>query len=206
MPHSTMHLWLARKVAENLKFEPGARYYLGSIAPDAVGAGHGTTKKEVSHLREPDFNSGYENAKKILEQFYDNEFLRGCAIHIMFDDLWLKGPYLHLLKSFNDKVPKEKIKAQYQKDCEYLELWLFRQNDSRPVWSAVMSSTLERYFDILTPGEIDDWRKNSYMQLNQKKITTMQTKFITLDVMRTFLDKAANKIADEIREINTKDN
>ena len=202
MPHSTMHLWFAKKVAENSKFEPGARYYLGSIAPDAVTIrkNAGKQEKEISHLRQPEFSNGYKNAKKIFQDFKDDEFLKGCAIHIMFDEIWLKGPYLSILKKYKDKIKQKEINLQYNKDCKYLELWLFRQNTSRELWSALMSAPPERFFDILTPGEIDNWRKNCHMRLNKMKITTLP-KYITLDVMRSFMEKSAEKLADEIRQI-----
>lgn len=100
MPKSTIHLWVAKKVAENLGVIPGASFLLGNISPDAANLRKDATKqdKQIAHLRQPDFNSGYKNAKKIFREFNDNEFLKGCALHIMLDDLWLKGPYLHLIK------------------------------------------------------------------------------------------------------------
>ena len=113
-----------------------------------------------------------KNARKIIKDFKDNEFLRGCAVHIMLDDLWTKGPYYKTLKSLETKFGEKESKILYLKDIEYIESWLFRQNTSRALWSAVMNAPTERYFDILTPGEIEDFRKKTYIKLNNQRTGT----------------------------------
>lgn len=202
MPHSTIHLWVAKKVAENLKQDPSASFLLGNITPDAVNIISGATKqdKQLSHLRQPDFNSGYENAIKILKDENCTDFLKGCATHIMLDEFWLKGPYLSMVKKLKDEMSQKDINANYQKDSEYIELWLFRQNNSRLLWNAVMKAKLERFFDIFTPGEIDNYRRSRYKKLVETKIS-YTSKYLTLNVVRTFMDTFAGKIADEIRQI-----
>ncbi len=199
MPKSTMHLWVAKKVADYLKFDAGASFLLGNITPDAVNIRPNRTKEDklVSHLRQPDFKSGYKNAKTVLHDFSDNEFLKGCALHIMLDDLWVKGPYYKTLKKLEGTLDEKEAKIAYLKDIEYIESWLFRQNTSRTLWSAVLNAPLERYFDILTPGEIEDFRKKRYKDLNSKK-NIPPSKYITLDVVYDFMDTAAVKLSEEL--------
>ncbi|MCK5129213.1 MAG: hypothetical protein KAQ68_05150 [Clostridiales bacterium] len=202
MPHSTIHLWVAKKVSENFKQESSASFLLGSIVPDATNIRSGVTKedKQLSHLRQPDFNSGYANAKKILEDEKCTDFLKGCAVHIMLDTLWLKGPYMSMVNQLKNTVSKEEINAMYQKDSEYVELWLFRQNTSRLLWNAVMNAKLERFFDILTPGEIDDYRKSRHIELMETKISHTSN-FLTLDIVRNYMDQFAKTISEEIKKI-----
>lgn len=201
MPKSTMHLWVAKKVAEHLKFEAGASFLLGNIAPDAISIKPERTKqdKKIAHLRQPSFNDGYKNSKKILRDFKDNEFLKGCALHIMLDDLWVKGPYYKTIKSLEKKLGEKNAKIAYLRDMGYVESWLFRQNTSRTLWNAVISAPLERYFDILTPGEIDDFRKKRYVYLNDKK-QHEPSKYITLDVVYSFIDEAVIKLSKELNQ------
>ena len=200
MPKSTMHLWVAKKVSEHLKFDAGASFLLGNISPDAVSIKANRTKEDklISHLRQPDFADGYKNSQKILKDFKDSEFLRGCALHIMLDDLWIKGPYYSVIKNLGEKIGEKNAKIKYLKDMEYVEAWLFRQNASRSLWNAVMNAPLERYFDILTPGEIDDFRKKMHTNLNEKK-PMAPSKYITLDVVYSFIDEAVVKLSEELR-------
>ncbi len=199
MPKSTMHLWIAKKVADSLKFDAGASFLLGNITPDAVTLRTNKTKEDklVSHLRQPDFAAGWKNAQTVISDFPDNEFLRGCALHIMLDDLWTKGPYYNTIKRLEEKLGDKEAKMAYLRDIEYIESWLFRQNTSRSLWSATLSAPLERYFDILTPGEIDDFRKKRYKHLNTKK-NIPPSKYITLDVVYDFMDKATVKLSSEL--------
>ncbi len=199
MPKSTMHLWVAKKVAEQLKFDAGASFLLGNISPDAINIKPDRTKqdKQTSHLRQPNFNDGYKNAKKILHDSKSSDFLKGCALHIMLDDLWTKGPYYTTLKKLEKKLGERESQLGYIRDMDYIESWLFRQNTSRPLWSAVMNAPLERYFDILTPGEIDDFRKNRYISLNEKR-NIPPSKFITLDIVYSFIDEATLILSKEL--------
>ncbi len=200
MPHSTMHLWIAKKISQNLRQKSSASFMLGNIAPDSLNIKADATNedKQLSHLRQPDFNSGYKNAKKIVSDDDCSEFLKGCATHIMIDHLWLEGPYLDMRKKLKDEITKVEINKQYQKDCEYIELWLFRQSSSRQLWNAAMNAPLERYYDILTPGEIDGYRKSRFKKLNEAKISST-SKYITLDLAYKFMDEAAKKITEEIK-------
>ena len=200
MPKSTMHLWVAKKIAERLKFEAGASFLLGNIAPDAISVRPDRTKadKQTAHLRQSNFSDGYKNAKKILNDFSGNEFLKGCALHIMLDDLWTKGPYYKTLKYLEQDHSTKEAKILYLKDIEYVESWLFRQNTSRALWSGVMNAPTERFFDILTPGEIEDFRKKTYIKLNNQRTGT-PSKYITLDVVYSFMDDAVIELSRELR-------
>ena len=199
MPKSTMHLWVAKKIADHLKFDAGASFLLGNIAPDAVAARPDRSKqdKQIAHLRQPEFADGYKNSKKILKDFKENDFLKGCALHIMLDDMWARGPYYTTIKALEKKLGKKQAKLAYLRDMEYVEAWLFRQNTSRALWNAVMNAPLGRLFDILTPGEIDDFRKLRYKKLNEKKVSTPSKK-ITLDIVYSFIDEAVIKLSKEL--------
>ncbi len=202
MPKSTMHLWVAKKVADRLKFDASGSFLLGNIAPDAVSIRPDREKadKQVAHLRQPKFADGYKNALKILRDFDDNEFLKGCALHIMLDDMWTKGPYYTSIKSMEKRFGEKKAKIIYLRDTNYVESWLFRQNSSRTLWNAVMNAPTERFFDILTPGEIDDYRKKRYTVLNEKK-SSASPKEITLDIVYSFIDRAVIKLSKEMVDI-----
>jgi hypothetical protein len=199
MPKSTMHLWVAKKIADRLKFEASASFLLGNIAPDAVSVRQDRSKKDkqIAHLRQPDFADGYKNSVKILKDFKDNGFLKGCALHIMLDDMWVRGPYYTTLKTLEKKLGKKQARLAYLRDMEYVECWLFRQNTSRALWNAVMNAPLERFFDILTPGEIYDFRKLRYTKLNEKKVST-PSKHITLDIVYAFIDEAVIALSREL--------
>ena len=55
-----------------------------------------------------------------------------------------------------------------------------------------------KIFDILTPGEIEDFRKKTYIKLNNQRTGT-PSKYITLDVVYSFMDDAVIELSRELR-------
>ena len=200
MPLPTMHLWVARKVAEQAGFELSGRYLLGNISPDAVKVKKKVDPKDYpyAHLRNESFQDGWDNAVRLLNSKDTDAFMKGYAIHIMLDHLWALGPYTKLKNAVTKKYSEEDFKRFYQRDCEFIERWLYRQSDSRSLWTAVMNAPITGFGDHISPGEVDLYRKDSYTSLNDGK-EMKPVGMISLTVARAFMDNAAEKIVQTIK-------
>ncbi|MFC0300889.1 hydrolase [Virgibacillus soli] len=95
-----MHVIIANKVAGKLPNRDKKALLLGGIAPDAV---HGQSKV-LSHFYEGDHenysrNIAAETFYKKYGTYKDIDYILGYYIHLISDDLWLKGFYLPWLKN-----------------------------------------------------------------------------------------------------------
>lgn len=93
-----MHLMIANRIAEYFPVEDKQAFLLGGIAPDAV------SPKELSHFfkgalqdysRRIDYNGFLDKYRSQTE----SDYILGYFVHLIADDLWLKGFYLPWLKN-----------------------------------------------------------------------------------------------------------
>ncbi|MES1046608.1 zinc dependent phospholipase C family protein [Heyndrickxia oleronia] len=112
-----MHLIIAEQIANKISISNKEAFILGGVAPDAV------TSKEISHFyignlsdftRSIDFNGFFENYKEM----FPSDYLLGYYIHLIADDLWLKGFYMPWLKNRMDN--DEGILELYHNDFRIL--------------------------------------------------------------------------------------
>ncbi|MEC1375811.1 zinc dependent phospholipase C family protein [Heyndrickxia oleronia] len=112
-----MHLIIAEQIANKISISNKEAFILGGVAPDAV------TSKEISHFyignlsdftRSIDFNGFFENYKEM----FPSDYLLGYYIHLIADDLWLKGFYMPWLK--NRMENDESILELYHNDFRLL--------------------------------------------------------------------------------------
>lgn len=93
-----MHLVIANRIAECLSIEDRTLFLLGGIAPDAV------SPKDFSHFYKGEV---YDYSRSIdykgfLHKYssqVESHYILGYFIHLIADDLWLKGFYLPWLKN-----------------------------------------------------------------------------------------------------------
>lgn len=199
MPLPTMHLWVARKIAERAGLPISGRYLLGNIAPDAIHGRRQATPeaKYEAHLRVPGFADGWDNALELMTQSGGDPFLLGCALHILLDHKWVAGPYIRFKKSMPKSASAEEIKRQYSMDCEYIERWLFKQNGSQGLWTAVLRAPLSHSYSYVTSGEIDMWRKMRFAGLSLDR-NIPPARIISLSIARAFMENAADTLVEEI--------
>ncbi|MEK5174271.1 hydrolase [Heyndrickxia sp. FSL W8-0496] len=112
-----MHLIIAEQITNKISISNKEAFLLGGVAPDAV------TSKELSHFyignlkdfsRSIDFNGFFEKYKEMFPSGY----LLGYYIHLIADDLWLKGFYIPWLKNRMDN--DEGILELYHNDFRLL--------------------------------------------------------------------------------------
>ena len=112
-----MHLIIADQIAKKLSINDKYSFLLGGIAPDAV------TPKDVSHFFSGDLNdfSRFIDYDKFLEKYSSykqSSYILGYYIHLIADDLWLKGFFLPWLK--NRIENDENILSLYHDDFRLL--------------------------------------------------------------------------------------
>ncbi|GIN37079.1 hydrolase [Heyndrickxia oleronia] len=112
-----MHLIIAEQITNKISISNKEAFLLGGVAPDAV------TSKELSHFyignlkdfsRSIDFNGFFEKYKEM----FPSDYLLGYYIHLIADDLWLKGFYIPWLKNRMDN--DEGILELYHNDFRLL--------------------------------------------------------------------------------------
>ncbi|MDH5162431.1 hydrolase [Heyndrickxia oleronia] len=112
-----MHLIIAEQITNKISISNKEAFLLGGVAPDAV------TSKEISHFyignlsdftRSIDFNGFFVKYKEM----FPSDYLLGYYIHLIADDLWLKGFYIPWLKNRMDN--DEDILELYHNDFRLL--------------------------------------------------------------------------------------
>ncbi|MCM3236179.1 hydrolase [Heyndrickxia oleronia] len=112
-----MHLIIAEQITNKISISNKEAFLLGGVAPDAV------TSKEISHFyignlsdftRSIDFNGFFVKYKEM----FPSDYLLGYYIHLIADDLWLKGFYIPWLKNRMDN--DEGILELYHNDFRLL--------------------------------------------------------------------------------------
>ncbi|MCR1289951.1 zinc dependent phospholipase C family protein [Shouchella clausii] len=93
-----MHLMIANRIAEYFPVEDKQAFLLGGIAPDAV------SPKELSHFFKGELQdySRRIDYKGFLDKYrseMESDYILGYFVHLIADDLWLKGFYLPWLKN-----------------------------------------------------------------------------------------------------------
>ncbi|QUG41640.1 zinc dependent phospholipase C family protein [Psychrobacillus sp. INOP01] len=112
-----MHLVIANRIAESLLIEDRTSFLLGGIAPDAVST------KDFSHFFKGDVQdySRSVDYKGFLYKYSSrikSNYILGYFIHLIADDIWLKGFYLPWLK--NRMEDNKEILNQYHNDFRLL--------------------------------------------------------------------------------------
>jgi hypothetical protein len=93
-----MHLMIANRIAECFPVKDKKAFLLGGIAPDAV------SPKELSHFFKGELQdySRRIDYKGFLDKYrseMESDYILGYFVHLIADDLWLKGFYLPWLKN-----------------------------------------------------------------------------------------------------------
>lgn len=112
-----MHLIIADQIANKVLIHDRNSFLLGGIAPDAV------SPKDLSHFfsgNANDFTRGidYEGFLEKYKDFNQHNYILGYYIHLIADDLWLRGFYLPWLK--NRMENDENIFNLYHNDFHLL--------------------------------------------------------------------------------------
>ncbi|WP_245697503.1 zinc dependent phospholipase C family protein [Paenibacillus oryzae] len=112
-----MHLLIGNNIAERLKIEDRTSFLLGSIAPDAVhskDSSHFFKGEHRDFTRYIDYYGFFEKYKACPDQLY----VLGYFVHLIADDLWLKGFYIPWLKNRMDN--DSELYALYHNDFRLL--------------------------------------------------------------------------------------
>lgn len=112
-----MHLIISGKIANQIPITDKNAFLLGGIAPDAV------SPKELSHFFEGNHNDfsrriAYEKFYGKYSKYDHSDYILGYYIHLIADDLWLKGFYLPWLKNRLENDPE--IFNRYHHDFHLL--------------------------------------------------------------------------------------
>ena len=200
MPLPTLHLWVAERAAQLAGLPVSGRYLLGNLAPDAIHMRPDTdrTDKNRTHLREPNWNSAWDNSRLLLRQAQGDPYLLGCALHVLVDYLWIVGPW----KNFrNALTPEEDAhwRKLYYADCDAIDRWLYQQGNSQALWMAVLKAPTADYLDLVSAGEVDLWRKDRHEFLRHSR-QMQPARHITLTQAQTFVQEAGQGLARELTD------
>jgi len=117
MASRLMHLIIGHQIAERLHIEDRTSFLLGSIAPDAVQT------KDESHFFKGDHRdfSRYIDYHGFLDKYRsysDNFYVLGYFVHLIADDLWLKGFLIPWLR--NRMQADSELYSRYHQDFRIL--------------------------------------------------------------------------------------
>lgn len=198
MPLPTLHLWVAERAAQLAGLPISGRYLLGNLAPDAIHmrSDTGRSDKDRTHLREPNWNSAWDNSRILLRQAKGDAYLIGCALHVLVDYLWILGPWKNFRNGLTPEENQQWRKLYYQ-DCDAIDRWLYQQGNSQALWNAVLKAPTADYLDLVSAGEVDEWRKDRYENLRHSR-QMQPARRITLTIAQTFVEEAAQGLAREL--------
>lgn len=200
MPLPTLHLWVAERAAQLAGLPISGRYLLGNLAPDAIHMRSDTDRsdKDRTHLREPNWNSAWDNSRILLRQAKGDAYLIGCALHVLVDYLWILGPWKNFRNGLTPEENQQWRKLYYQ-DCDAIDRWLHQQGNSQALWNAVLKAPTADYLDLVSAGEVDEWRKDRYENLRHSR-QMQPARHITLTIAQNFVEAAAQGLARELVE------
>lgn len=202
MPWPMVHFAVANEI---YKGQVSPSFLLGSIAPDAIHAREGATRKEkiLSHfVRDDLFADAAHLTSKYLEYIGQSEdpkwkaYVAGYFIHVFTDERWTTTLYA----DFERKVRKDPVEVRriYYEEVSQLEYDLLRSSPELnslitqletaggfDVTPFVSREEVEKYRDIKV-----EWLSN---HSNEPRIGLI---YFTEDKVRDFIKKTANEATE----------
>ncbi|WP_211748617.1 hypothetical protein [Paenibacillus sp. Marseille-Q4541] len=206
MPWPMVHFAVAYEI---FKGHPSSSFLLGSIAPDAIHAREGTTRKEkmLSHFVHDDrlADKGLLTSKYMayIGEREDPEwktYVAGYFIHIYTDERWTTTLYA----DFEQEVQKEpqEIRRIYDEEVSQLEYNLMRSNE----WVDIVIAKLQaaRGFDmdsLVSAEEAERYREIKLNWLNNEKNEPgIQLIYYTEDKVNDFIKRTANEARELLKD------
>ena len=202
MPSSTLHLLAAKAVTQACSLPLTGRFLLGALAPDAVAMRIGCTQedRDRAHLRNPDWKAAWQETGEIIKLYPKDSFMLGACVHILTDYLWLSGPYRYFKEHTPDTLNEKQARAQYFRDVEAIDRYLFRQGDAHNLWTAALAAQPQGFADLVTAAEVDMWRKERFADLQQTRGRDT-AKVLSVSMANDFIDSTASRLGREIGNI-----
>ena len=203
MPWPMIHFAVANRMYEG---QVSPAFLLGSIAPDAIHAREGATRKEKmrSHFVRNDrladpvlLTSKYLEYIDLSEDPAWKAYIAGYFIHIFTDERWTATLYA----DFERKVQKDPVEIRkiYNEEVSQLEYDLLRSS----CWIDVILTQLEAAtgFEVAPFVSVEEVEKYRDMKLewlkDPKNEPGIELVYFTEDRVRDFIKKTA----DEAKEL-----
>jgi len=198
MAPATIHLKIAGEIANRLGINISGQFLLGAVAPDAVFARVGCSIDDIvnSHYRQTSVKNSWTLAVNEFKET-ENTFLLGYCIHIMTDVLWLSSVYADIKKLQGESFDK-RILAD---DMNYLEKWLYRQNEYASLWNGVSGAKIQNINYYVSPGEIELFKSQRLQSIKYDSVNESM-KYLTLESIDKFIKKSIKRILLSIEKPN----
>ncbi len=190
MAPATINLKIANDIAQKIGINVSGQFLLGSIAPDAVFVRSNLTQEdfESSHYRCKSIKASWKEAVEEFKQA-ESPFMKGYALHVMTDVLWLSSVYAKLIKEYDDSFSKSVMTD----DMDYIEKWLYRQNEYQNLWNAISGAKINNLHFYVSPGEVEIFKTQKAQSIKYDPvIDSMQ--YLTLDGIDKFIKKTVQRI------------
>lgn len=194
MAPPTIHLMVARTIAEKLDMNMSGSFLLGTVAPDAILARIDYTAEQLnnSHFRKEGIKDSWLKAKTEFLSG-DDAFAKGYAIHIMVDVLWITGIYL----KYKDKLQDDFSIKKYNDDITFIEKWLCNTSKNNQLWQAITGAKLSGYNIYISPGELDLYKSQKYKSIVYDD-APQKMNYMSVEDINQFVVKAAKRIINEL--------
>lgn len=206
MPWPMVHFAVANEMYEG---QVSPAFLLGSIAPDAIHAREGATRKEkiLSHFVKDDrladsalLTSKYLEYIGLSEEPEWTEYAAGYFIHIYTDERWTTTLYA----DFEQKVQKdpEEIRRIYNEEVSQLEYKLLRSSPwMNGIITQLQAATGFDMDSFVSAEEVEKYREIKLDWLSdQTNEPGIELIYFTEDRVHDFIKKTANEAKELLKE------
>lgn len=208
MPLPMVHFWVAVRMAQEQGTFPSPEFLLGSIAPDAVHVRpeYGRAHKRRSHLNDPPDTDDHARVRAfLLERGRDTgaddaaaRYMIGYAAHVLTDRLWLTRVYNPFLER-NQRLAREELRSLYYRETDQVDFNLYHQSQWRgPVWEALEPAEAPGDVHLVTPSEVDQWRRRTLRWFTELKDEPgIVPREITDEMVAEFVSEASSVVVEQ---------
>ncbi|WP_060209944.1 hypothetical protein [Sporosarcina koreensis] len=199
-----MHAIIAHKIADKLSIEDKVPFLIGGVAPDAVSS------KDTPHFFAGDLQDYSRHVDYIAfwEKYHDaaeNFYVLGYFIHLIADDMWLKGFYLPWLK--NRMEADNELFKRYHNDFQLLngkllEYYGLKDELKNSLSHIATVPDLEEVASMevtgFLPSVLGDMEYDKDYVLNERLLV------FTLEQMIGYIETSVDKGVVEIKKLKSK--
>ena len=214
------HLAVAYRIADflNVKYN-FAEYILGSIAPDSVWFSDSFLEKKIhSHCFEncgpwgdtQDYDMWAANIKNFWKKYVVDEkdaqmkaFLTGMCVHTLTDYWYDLMVWSELKKKSIPPMTFDEFKKVYYPEAQKLDEWLLQNFSGAKDIVELLGASKEIDFEDFVWADNQCAMKKQLLETNFKVegvVDVSDNKIFALDMMKSFVDEAPEKIFEQIKE------